>query len=266
MVHKVEMDSQDYHLSSELSHSQLKQIEKSPWEFWKKYIDPARPPPPEYTNAQLLGERVHYATLQPELFRRMFKRGPDVSAATKAWKEYCAAFPEFEVLKPDAYDDITNAAIAVREHPVAAKLLNDPMCEFEQSIFFDYEEVKCRARIDAWIPKTCIIDLKTADVEPHAFQRQCALNWYHTQAAFYQQAIYALTGQRLQFIFIAVQPKWPYKVVVYQCSQEFMMHGRARCIDWIAKYQDCVETNEWPSYTEDPILLDLPSWRVYEHE
>src|SRR5690606_33254705 len=83
--------------------------------------------PPEPTPAMVLGQAIHMAILQPDLFREHYVRGPEFDRRTKqgreAWEALEAQHPCATILKPEDYDRCIAIRDAVHSHPYARKLL-----------------------------------------------------------------------------------------------------------------------------------------------
>src|SRR5690606_26638227 len=64
--------------------------------------------PPEPTPAMVLGQAIHMAILQPDLFRECYVRRPELDLRTKAGREALEALqkehPSATILTPEQYD------------------------------------------------------------------------------------------------------------------------------------------------------------------
>ena len=64
------------------------------------------------------------------------------------------------------------------------------------------------------------------------------------------------------FIFIAVETKPPYPVMVYVADELMIKLGQAEAADNLETYRKCLESDSWHGYEEQPKVhsLSLPDW------
>ena len=151
-------------------------------------------------------------------------------------------------------------ARAVKKHPVASAVLSTG--EAEKSLFWTDAEtgVTRRGRVD-WLRDNAIVDVKTcADASPTGFAKACANFGYDMQAAWYTDGIEHLTGDRLPFLFIAVEKTAPHLVAVYQLDDFALERGANRNAEALRIYAECESTGTWPGYSPDIETLSLPRW------
>ena len=221
--------------------------------------------PPPQTDAERLGEAVHMAVLQPDLFARRYVRGPEGDRRTKAvreaWQEVAAANPGATILLPAEYDQIIAIRDAVYRHPTARKLFGG---EAERSAVWRDPDtgVLCKGRFDE-INRTvgCITDLKTTqDASPAAFTRAIYGYRYYLQAAHYLAGAQALGIDVRFFVIIAVEKEPPYGVAIYHVSGEAIRAGLEELRPLLTVYARCMETGVWPSYPAEAVEITLPPW------
>jgi hypothetical protein len=161
---------------------------------------------------------------------------------------------------------------AVHKHPAANQLLAKGKPEL--SLYWNDPEtdVRLRARID-WLitpapnddPIVTAVDLKTTakSAAPHEFARTAAQYGYHFQAAWYLTALEqcGITHNRgAEFIFITVEKTAPHLVSVTRLHEDAIALGQTQMRDAVRTYAACIETGEWPGYTNDITTIDLPYW------
>ena len=66
----------DYHADPAISASQLKEIGRSPYHYWSRYLDPDRVAMVP-TAAMRLGSLTHCATLEPDELTKRYQLAPD---------------------------------------------------------------------------------------------------------------------------------------------------------------------------------------------
>lgn len=146
--------------------------------------------PPEPTPAMVLGQAIHAAILQPDLFREHYVRGLEFDRRTKqgreAWEALAAEHPNAIILKPEDYDRCIAIRDAVHSHHYARKLLRG---QTEVSAVWrdPWFGVLCKGRFDC-VPTGLgiIVDVKSvSDASPRAMQRFIYAYGTYLQAAHY---------------------------------------------------------------------------------
>jgi len=164
---------------------------------------------------------------------------------------------------------IDRMALAIREHPLAASLLDPEHGRPEVSAFWHDARhgIDRRARFD-WLPNTSsdgrliVPDYKTTrSAEPRAFARSIFEFGYDVQAVFYTDAIKALElAEEVTFLFIAQETTAPYLVTVHELDSVALLIGRERVDQACALFADCTARNEWPGYSSGIELVAPPAW------
>jgi PDDEXK-like domain of unknown function (DUF3799) len=257
---------QEYHSDrGSLSSSGARQILSSPAKF--KY----RQDNPEHSTAFDIGSYVH---------ARVLGVGAEIAVIyAPDWKTKAArerrdqAYADGKT--PILVDDQIQAeamVTAVRQHPTAAALFaqGDP----EQSLFWHDEAtgVRLRARIDWLRPgahRLIAVDLKTSgvSVNPQEWGSTAAKWKLYFQAAHYLTAIEQLgLDEHPAFCFINVEKEPPHLVSVTQLTEDAIELGRRQLRRAIDIYARCLETDEWPGYSTEIHVVDLPKWSYYQEE
>lgn len=166
-------------------------------------------------------------------------------------------------------------AAAIRQHPIAGRLLTPGAGAAEQSLIWIDPRCKIwrRVRLD-WLPnppasgRMIVADYKTArSAEKTAFARSCAEYGYHCQADWYLDGVRAVCGVTdPAFVFIAQEKTPPYLVNVIELDKVAMTIGRDRNWRSLEIYAECVASGRWPSYSDDVELVSLPRWAEIAHE
>lgn len=259
------MSNFDYHANPAISKSQLADLlEEPPLNFWRRHIDPSRPPREE-TAGQRAGTLLHTLVLEPETFAERYAVGPMVSRNTKEWRAFEAEHPHLDLIKPDELQEGRRQAESLRTHPEVAQLLTSGIAE--ASIFWTDPVTgeQCRCRPD-WMHETqdgwICLDLKTGPANPRLFASQIARMSYDVQDAMYSEGIQIATGKPvLAFVFGVVQTD---AAVMSSCN---MLHDEDRAAGAkkyraaLNLYAKCKAENDWPGY-EGINLLHLPVWAM----
>lgn len=262
------MEIGDYHRHPAVSKSHLDQVARSPLHYWARYLDPKRVTP-EPTPAMLIGSAVHTHVLELDTWDDRYVMAPDgVDRRTKTGKETWAAF-EAEaasrtVLSKADTELVQAMGRAVYGHPAAAFLLGRPGLAEQTYLWTDEATgLECKCRPD-WMTKdgSLIVDLKTTeDASPTGFRKSIGNFRYHVQAAWYLDGIERATGRRPeQFLFVCVEKKPPHAVAVYAASPEMVATGALTAEADLARLALCRESGEWPGYSNQIEVIDLPPW------
>lgn len=244
-----------------LSFSSLKQFGKSPAHFvgYKNRIFKQSAP-------MRRGWLTHLITLEPEKIQEL--QVLDVATrANKQYKEAVANHKDGEngVFTAREMLEAQNLALAVREHPLANKLLTEAIC-VEKHLKWEMDGVKFHGYADI-IGSDYIADLKITDNEPKKIQRWVMDNLYHMQLAMYSEAVFP--GRDMTNYLITVDPNSPHGVVVYELSREMMEDGLKQAQLEITMFK--IWYKEWDgestprSYDfyereNEPMILELPNW------
>lgn len=174
-------------------------------------------------------------------------------------------------LKQHEMDMVDAMAAAIRQHPLAAALLDPAYGAPEQSGFWidGPTGIRRRVRFD-WLPsvqhgRLIIPDFKTAaDASDDAMQKDIAKYGYNCQAAWYEEAAQALElgGADAEMLLIVQEKKAPYLVNVIGLDFYAREIGRAKNRVAIETFAECQSTGYWPGYSDnEPNYLPLPGWQ-----
>ena len=249
----------DYHADPAVSASHLKEISKSPYHYWSRYLDPDRVAMVP-TAAMRLGSLTHCATLEPDELTKRYQLAPDrrTSAGKAAVAEMAAA--GIEAVSEADLAQALQMADAVRSNSTAALLLANGQAE--QSFWWDdiATGMRCKCRPD-WFDGETIVDLKTCqDASAAGFAKAVAAFHYQLQAAHYLCGTLAK-----RFIFVAVEKSAPFATACYELDAQAMVHGSVSRHNALQRIQDCRAINEWPGYTDGIQTLQLPGWALKDN-
>lgn len=265
------IDGQDidvYHGGPGVSKTGLDHIAHSPAKFYALHLDPNRPPEKERAG-QLEGQLAHCAILEPSEFDKRYAVGPDVSRATKVWKEWEAALPAgVTAIKPDQRETALRQAESVRRLPDVAEALASGRPEVSAYWIDPETGVLCRCRPDWSHPAgesgVILLDVKTySDASPDEFTRQIARKRYHVQDAYYSDGYARASGKEvLAFIFVAVETEWPYAASAVMLDEQGRDVGRIAYRRDLDTYARCLQAYEWPGFGNVIHQVSLPAWAL----
>lgn len=248
-----------------VSQSDLKILRQSP-----AHLKYARENPEPPTPAMILGTLEHYLILEPRLFAKSFYSRPETygpdkkkwhsgSTECKAWLK---AHSDKPVVSPENEDILLGMQESVRKHPAVTAALAKGLPE--QCLFWEDADtgLQCKCRCD-WLTGNSILDPKTCqDASPIGFGKIVANMGYDIQAAYNLDGAKALGLGKECFLFIAIESYAPYAVAVYQLDEAAIQSGREKYRRLLNRYLECVTRDEWPAYSEQIEILELPRWAI----
>lgn len=251
------MSATNYAAMSGINWSALKYLATSPLLYRWRCDHPQKS-----TSAMVIGAAIHCATLEPEHFDERYAVYDDTRRG-KAWDAFREDHPGVLTFKSRELVDILAAAVAVRGHAVASRLLDGGRVE-EPLRWVDPDTgLECKGRVD-FIAPAGVVDLKScADPAPRVFAAQAARLLYHGQLAWYHHG--AITARLIPADAapprcIAVQSEEPYDVACYQLSTGELDAGRALCIELQDLLGACIAADYWPGVAPELMPLQLPRW------
>ncbi|MDX3328838.1 PD-(D/E)XK nuclease-like domain-containing protein [Streptomyces sp. ME02-6979-3A] len=172
-------------------------------------------------------------------------------------------------LKQHEMDMVNGMAAAIRQHPLAAALLDPAYGAPEQSGFWidGPTGIRRRVRFD-WLPsiqsgRLIIPDYKTAaDASNRVMEREIEKYGYNMQADWYEEASRALDlgGQDAELLLIVQEKKAPYLINVIGIEFGSRIIGGAKNRAAINTFAECMSTGNWPGYGDEPNYLALPGY------
>lgn len=255
----------DYNDVPYINKSTLWEMRKSPLHYWHLMHDTPR----KDTPAMAFGRAVHSAILTPTAYKRDYAVMPEnIDRRTKAGREayevFCKEAEGKEILSSDDAQTIKAMVSAFRKNPAAVKLIKGT--RREKAMFWKDSEsgVDCKGRIDAFGPDIVVDYKTTTDAGTEAFKREAIRYGYDLQAAMYLEGIRANGFQPKEFIFIAQEKAAPYLINIIRAGDAFIDRGMWIMRDLLAKYKECRDTDTWPGYGENELILN--EWEVIGDE
>lgn len=270
-----DLTAEQYHGDTKaIGKSGLDYVARSPAHYFAAYLDPHRQHVPP-TPAMVVGTCWHYASLEPDTFTAKVVAVPAgidkrTTAGKKALAELVEAHPGKILLAAGDYTTVCRMRDALHAHPGARVLIRGGVTE--RSFYWRCPDtgMRCKARPDYFRPDGVIVDLKSSeDARPGAFARSAWNYRYYVQSPWYldgvthalNEADSAFVRPEL-FVFIVQEKEPPYSVMVYEASAQFNAAGRMEYTRNMATYAACVRDGYWPTYPEEILPLDLPSWAL----
>jgi len=252
----------EYFSGKGISKSSLDHINKSPAHYKHALSNPV-----EATPAMKFGSLVHSVILESEKVTEQYAIAPNVDKRTKAGKATHAEFlleaDGKTVVSQDDMDKANAMAESIASHPLANQLITQPGLN-ERAIYSIDEDTGLlkRGKLDRLCEDTnCIVDLKTtADGSIDGFTKSIYNYNYHVQGSFYIDMCREQNFDVYDMIFVVVEKTAPFAVSVFSLDAESMELGRQQYKKNLATLSECIEKDEWPSYSDQMITTSPPAW------
>lgn len=249
-----------YRPMSMLNYSSIPHLLQSPAHYIANLTKPRSP-----SKEMLFGTALHSYVLEPEKFQDQYVV-KTLDGRTNKGKQ---AILEIEfvqkkkIISEEDFEAIRYMDANIKRHAIASKILANGKAE--QVMMFKLRAsngnfVQCKAKTDYMLSET-VIDLKsTKKSDEFNFSKSIENYNYHIQGAFYSHALETLTGNRPDFIFIAVESEPPYSVNVIKLSEDHYTHGYKKVYEAVDLYERCMRENHWPAYQEKVYESRMSKW------
>jgi hypothetical protein len=222
------------------------------------------------TAAKVLGQALHVALLEPEVFAKTYVAAPKLDKRTVAGKREWADFQADNAgklaLTKAEMDECLALADAAHGHPIAAGLISEAKALREVTLVWQDDGTKlfCKARLDLLTYHegvSTILDVKTTrDASPLRFAADAARFGYHIQAAWYLRGADALSPVPRRYFLLALEKEAPHALMLHELDEAFLAEGRAQCEKALVAYKHATESNVWPGYPTRINTLRAPGW------
>lgn len=246
------------------------------------------------SSALRFGRAVHCRLLEPDLFCTSFptaekccatlkpKRKADPPQQCKSFGRYIGpegwycgthagddVFVPTDFVMPEELERIERIRESAFGHKEIAAIRQ--FGGAEQSVVFDLLGVRCKARLDKWIPENggYIVDVKTTSkpLTDSQWQRTMVDLNYHVKAAFYIEAVKSLGCEAPEFVWVVVETAEPFDVAAIRLDDEARRVGRFEALQLLSRYAACLDSGVWPgAYPELVTWIGLPPWELKKYE
>ena len=166
------------------------------------------------------------------------------------------------IVKPEDVAKAKRCSEALKSHNQIGELLRIPDAMIEKEFYFEWLGVPCRSKLD-WchLDASVILDIKTCQDASPAFNRTMWDRGYHRQAAFYRQAVLAMTGVECRFLFACVDTNKPHSVGLYEPDNDTLSRGHEECEALLIEYQTRYESGDWlQEWSKGIVPIGLPAY------
>lgn len=249
----------NYYSDPAISHSMLKHMAKSPAHFKAELERPN-----VQTDAMLLGSLVHAMVLEPHVVEPNYLRAEKVDRRTKEGKAQWAAMQSEDktLVKAEVWETAERMAESVLDCGVASSLVMEAAAMNKIEVEFKWNDnrfgVERKSKVDGITDHT-IVDLKTTTDATRGFDRSVVKYWYHTQAAYYRDALASAGMSRSLFTIIAVEKTPPYAVAIVRMDDDVMDWGKEIVDNWLDQLRSCKASQRYPSFT-GVRYFNKPAW------
>lgn len=264
-IHQITRELYDAR-SGWVNWSTLKHMKKSPAHYRHALISERND-----TASLKRGRVAHIATFEPDQVgeRCAVWRGGDRRG--KEWKQFQRENATRDIVTETEWSSAEQIQRAVHGHQLASKYVQGGIPE--ASMFWTLKapelggvpgwEIKCRGRVDFIAKVGAIVDLKTSrDASVDGFAKLSAQYGYHSQAAFYVDGYEAITGTRLPYVIVAVEPSAPFAVTVFELDEQALAVGRQSYRELLDRLALCRAEARYPAYSDQLVPLSLPRWAL----
>lgn len=251
------VSNDDYHRSEGVGSSSLKRMLRSPAHF--RY-----PKPYDSTRAKEIGSAVHCAILEPDRFKIDYRIVECDDRKSPLYKAACKDHPKECVLTTGEAENVIGMQAGVMRNRGCRELIEAPG-KYELSVWAKDPETGLivKVRFDKLLDCGLPVDLKkTQDSSDYAFSKSIEAYKYHLSAAYYMDVWEWAFGETIQPMrWIAVEEQRPHAAERYKIDEESLMIGRALYREALNRYAECMDKDEWPTYSAgEEREIGVPFW------
>jgi len=237
--------------------SDLHKIARSPAHYRYHMDSKGQPGVGEATPAMRFGSLVNYRALGATAHDTQFAVWTGEARRGKDWTEFKEFHSEKEIVTAAEWDTAGNVSDALYCHPAARGLLKAGV--IEERLHWQVGDRDCAGTPDVLGPDV-LVDLKvTNDASPDRFMWHAVRMGWLGQLAWYLDGAIASGHDRPKTCHIvAVEPKAPHVVTVFDLTDMAVEFGRCQWRALFEKLRACEESNCWPGYVATSTKLDAP--------
>ena len=237
--------------------SDLHKIQRSPAHYRYHMDSKGQPGVGEPSPAMRFGSLVNYRVLGATAHDTKFIVWGGGPRRGKEWLAFQENHADEEIVTQAEWDAAGSVSDSLYLHPTANRLLKSGV--IEQRIHWTIGDRPCAGTPDVLGPDV-LVDLKvTADAHPDRFMWHAVKMGWLGQLAWYLDGAIATGHDRPKTCHIvAVEPKPPHVVTVFDLTPMAVEFGRCQWRALFEKLRACEESNSWPGYCATSTTLDAP--------
>ena len=237
-------DNEAYHAdSTRLSSSNIKQILKSPRDFYQEKILGNYKQQPE-RDVFSEGSFTHTLILEADKVSQ-YAVYPGLRKQGAHWEDFKAANKGKTILSMPQVNRCESWAKAALSLAATKEMLKSGIPE--HTMLGEVLGVPCKARADWICPASgFIMDVKTTSSPPDKESFSLAIEQYEyaLSAALYCELARQTYGKLFNFYFLAISKQQKY-ARIYKASSDLLSYGTARMTKGLVLYKKCKESNIW---------------------
>lgn len=258
------MPEAEYFAIQAASNSGLKKVLQSPAHF--RYCEPGD----DDTRGKEIGRAIHCAILEPDKFAARYVVA-DADKRTDARYRGLAADlgGEFVLTRPEHKKLTGMQAAAYRNSKFANYMKLSGRNELSVLTTDPFTGVEVKCRFDRKGDGMWALDLKKCqDARQNEFMRAISNYGYYMQVAFYVEAWYWETGERMNasrdFPLVAIEENAPHGCVLHYLDDVALEVGRLQFRRALDLYARCLDKGEWPGYEDEEVINSVTPWVAEE--
>jgi len=255
-------DDITYHSNrTHISSSNIKQLLKSPEQFYTEWVLGQKPPEKENPNFSE-GKMVHSLILEPEKMSQ-YAIYPGLRKAGAAFEAFEAANPHKTILSAAQVRRCEELYKAYAKMPVATVMLRNGFAE--HTMLANILDVPIKTRADFInIDAGYIVDVKTtaAPTDIDVFRATVTQYSYELSAALYCEAARENYGKLFDFYWLVLS-KQDGQCAIYKASSDTLSLGAAMYTQGLVLYKKCLKSGIWSlnqpaeSFSSDYEILEV---------
>lgn len=225
-------DDTEYYSDNEyVTNSMLGLLNKSP-QHLLQYMQGAQ----EGGKALDIGKAFHTMVLEPSKIDNQVVVFEGKTRRGRVWDEFKMENSDKTIISTSEWNMINSMSNILFENEQAITFINSSNHEVVE--VWENKGINCKGKADMVFTdlddKKIIIDLKTTrDSSLESFRRSAYNYGYDRQAAFYLDGFNAD-----EFWFLVIEKESPYRVGIYQASEEFIEEGRQKNQNLLERYKE----------------------------
>lgn len=249
-----------------ISKTGLDFINRSPLDYWWRFINPDREP---YTEDKKTAfeKAFRMSVTKPTDFNLLYARQPVINRTTSYGKAEYATFISLVESKGQIpltaveYDMIISMRDAVLENPLTKMLFYRATGTADESVRFTDINSEATVKFSShWVHvhkgKKLIVNLASiSDASSEGFSKEAFNSKLHKRAAIQMDGLKA-SGM----VFVMVEKEAPFKLQVHTLDSRSIDLGRAEYVRNCITYMECLRTDNWPGFPEKINETSLPEW------
>jgi hypothetical protein len=257
------MTFQEYQAIDAVNFSSLKYLAQSPAHYKEKKDNPTPP-----TEAQQFGDVLHKVVFRTVEWLPRLQTGPTATRSSKAWKEAVEANPDALFVTEKERPKLEGMVNSILRNKTVMGYIKGGAPEVPLVAKDPESGLMLKGQLDLLAADgRTILDLKSCkDARVSAFEGDISKFQYFQQAAQYLTLARLCGYPHKTLLFLAIEKTPPYGCMLHAlepCSLGLGIDANRRDL---AKLKECIEKNEWPSYSEEVQICSVKPWAMPEED